>query len=338
MGRAKAFLGPLGLLLLLGLLPWFLPEYYLGLATKALVLAILAMSVNLLLGYLGLASLGQAAFSGVASYAVGILTLRAGLGPWSAMGAALVVTVGAGALFGLLAVRTKDIFFLVILLAFSQVLYGLAYSLRSLTGGDDGLPGVLRPELFPWGSLQGTLGYYLFVAAVFVLLLGAFELLVSSPFGLALKGVRDSEGRMRVLGYNVWLYKYLAFLGSALIGGVAGVLLAFLDGCPNPKDFGVIRSSTALLMVILGGPGTLAGPLVGAAVIVFLEDLASGFTDRWLMVLGFVYVAVVLLFPEGLLGALPRGWKRKEQDPPGELHLSSEALPETVALQTAQGE
>lgn len=286
------------LVMLLGSVPLMMPEYYVGLSAKALVLAILAMSANLLIGYLGLASLGQASFAGVASYAVGIGSLKFGLGPVASMGLAVAATLAIAALFGILAVRTRDIFFLVIMLAFSQVLYAFAYSLKSITGGDDGLPGVLRP----WTAVESTTGFYLLCAGVFLAALFLFDILVNSHFGLALKGVRDSESRMRVLGYNVWTYRYLGFICSALIGAVAGILLAYLDGCPNPKDFGVIRSSTALLMVILGGPGTLLGPLVGSTAIVFLEDYASGITDRWLMILGFVYVAVVLLFPEGILG------------------------------------
>ena len=127
---------------------------------------------------------------------------------------------------------------------------------------------------------------------------------MNSPFGLALKGIRDSEVRMRVLGYNVWLYKYIAFMVSALFGGIAGILHAYFYGCPNPADFSLIPSSSALLMVILGGPGTLFGPLVGSLIIVFVRDIVSSFTDRWLIFLGLAYVCTVLFFPDGLLGTV----------------------------------
>ncbi len=299
-----------GLILLVLVLPAVLPTYYLGLVTTALILAILAMSANLLLGYLGLASVGQAAFFGIASYAVAIFTAQVHGSGWWAVGVGLLVAVGAGAAFGPLAIRTRDIFFLVIMLAFCQILYGATYSWRSITGGDDGLPGLARPDLIPGISLNSPLSYYYFVLAVFVAIAAGFWLLVNSPFGLALKGIRDSEGRMRVLGYNVWLYKYLAFMISAFLGGVSGVLHAYYYGCPNPADFSLIHSSSALLMVILGGPGTLFGPLAGALIIVFLRDLVSSVTDRWLMVLGFAYVLVVLFFPDGLLGSLPKLLRR----------------------------
>ncbi len=294
----------LGLMVVAFILPAVLSTYYLGLVTTALILAMLAMSANLLLGYLGLASVGQAAFFGIASYAVAIFTSNVEGSGWSAIAAGLLVALGAGALFGPLAIRTRDIFFLVIMLAFCQILYGATYSWRSVTGGDDGLPGLARPDLIPGIDLNSPISYYFLVLAVFVILTAGFWILVNSPFGLTLKGIRDSEVRMRVLGYNVWLYKYLAFIISALIGGVSGVLHAYYYGCPNPADFSLIHSSSALLMVILGGPGTLLGPLVGAFIIVFVRDLVGMITDRWLMVLGFAYVLVVLFFPDGLLGSL----------------------------------
>ena len=292
-----------GSLALVLVLPVVLSAYYLGLVTTALILAILAMSANLLLGYLGLASVGQAAFFGIASYSVAIFTKNFNVSGWSAIGVALLISMGAAAAFGPLAIRTRDIFFLVIMLAFCQILYGATYSWRSVTGGDDGLPGLARPDLMPGISLESPLSYYFFVVAVFIVILAGFWLLVNSPFGLTLKGIRDSEERMRILGYNVWLYKYLAFIIAAFFGGVSGVLHAYYYGVPNPADFSLIHSSSALLMVILGGPGTLLGPLAGSLIIVFLRDIVGNFTDRWFMVLGLAYVLVVLFFPGGLLGS-----------------------------------
>lgn len=302
MGKWKVLVITCGLTVTFAVLPCLLSTYYLGLVTTALILAILAMSANLLIGYLGLASVGQAAFFGIAGYAVAIFTRHVDGATWSAVGIGLLASLVGGAVFGPLAIRTKDIFFLVIMLAFCQILFGLTYSWRSFTGGDDGLPGLARPELIPGISLDSPAAYYFFVVGVFLLVTGGFWLLVNSPFGLALKGIRDSEARMRVLGYNVWLYKYLAFMASALLGGVSGILHAYNYGCPNPADFSLVHSSSALLMVILGGPGTLFGPLAGSLIIVFLRDMVSSITDRWLMVLGLVFVFAVLFLPEGLLG------------------------------------
>jgi branched-chain amino acid transport system permease protein len=292
--------------LILAVIPLILPEYYTGLVIRALILTILAMSVNLLLGHLGLASVGHSVFFGIASYIVAIVTVRLGTAFWPAMGLAFLGALIASGFFGLLAIRTKDIFFLTIMLAFCQVFYGISVSWKAVTGGYDGLPGLLRPQVVPGWNLESTINFYFFVLIGFLVVMGGFWILTNSPFGLTLKGIRDSESRMKVLGYNVWLYKYLAFNISALIGSFAGILHAYYDGCPNPADFGIVRSSTALFMVILGGPGTLAGPVVGSLVIVFLQDLISNITDRWLMVLGVVYVVVVLLFPEGILGGIKK--------------------------------
>jgi branched-chain amino acid transport system permease protein len=303
----KALILLLSLIAAFFLLPFVLSTYRLGLVTSALILAILAMSANLLLGYLGLASVGQAVFFGVASYAVAIFTRTVGGASWSAIGVGLMAALAAGLIFGPLAIRTRDIFFLVIMLAFCQILYGVTYRWRSVTGGDDGLPGLARPDLIPGLSLNTPLAYYVFVALVFLLVTGAFWLLVNSPFGLTLKGIKDSETRMCALGYNVWLYKYLAFLVSAFVGGISGVLHAYFYGCPNPADFNLIHSSSALLMVILGGPGTLFGPLVGSLIIVFVRDIVSSVTDRWLLFLGLAYVGTVLFFPAGLLVTI-RKW------------------------------
>lgn len=285
-------------------LPWILPAYYLGLVTTSLILAILAMSANLLLGYLGLASVGQAAFFGIASYSIAIVVRHGDVGSWSAVGVGLLAALVAGLVFGPLAIRTRDIFFLVIMLAFCQIMYGLTFSWRSITGGDDGLPGLARPVLISGVNLDSPVSYYFLVLAVFLLVAGFLWLLVNSPFGLTLKGVRDSEIRMRVLGYNVWFYKYIAFVVAGIMGGISGILNAYYYGCPSPGDFSIIHSSSALLMVILGGPGTIFGPLVGSLLIVFIRDIVSGFTDRWMIVLGLAYVLTVLFCPDGILGTV----------------------------------
>lgn len=310
----KSLIILIALLSVLCMAPLMLSTYYLGVVTSALILAILAMSANLLLGYLGLASVGQAAFFGVASYAVAIYTRNVEGAAWSAMGIGLITALVAGLIFGPLAIRTRDIFFLVIMLAFCQILYGITYSWRSVTGGDDGLPGLARPDLFPGISLDSAIAYYVFVAVVFLIVTAAFWLFVNSPFGLVLKGIRDSESRMRALGYNVWLYKYLAFMASSLLGGVSGILHAYYYGCPSPADFSLIHSSSALLMVILGGPGTLFGPLAGSLIIVFVREFMSSITDRWLIVLGLAYVCTVLFFPNGLLGIVSRSIGKRSPD------------------------
>ena len=281
--------------------PWLLSSYYVGLLTQALIYAIFAMSLDLLLGYTGLPSLGHAAYFGVAAYTLGLLALRAGMSFWAALPWALGAAAAAGALFALLAIRTRGAYFLMITLALGQVLWGIAFRWRSVTGGEDGLSGLPRPALRAWALPAGPAGYHLFVLAVFLLAALALAVLVRSPFGLALQGVRASESRMEALGYNVWLYKYLAFVLAAALAGLAGVLFGAYTGFVSPADLSIVTSARALLMVILGGAGTLVGPAVGAAAILFLESWVSTQLERWLSVLGAIYILAVVFCPAGVV-------------------------------------
>jgi branched-chain amino acid transport system permease protein len=290
--------------LVLALLPLGASSYQLGLVTKMLIFAIFAMSLNLVLGYAGLPSLGHAAYFGVAAYTVGLLSLRVTANFWVAFGAGLAAATVTAAAFGLLALRARGSYLLMITLALAQVLWGVAFGWRSLTGGDDGLPGVPRPAAgLPWSLADGGRFYYLVLVA-FGLAAAALALVVRSPFGRALVGIRESERRMEVLGYHTWLHKYVAFILAGFFAGVAGSLFVYYNGFVSPAYLSIVVSATALIMVILGGAGTLLGPVVGSAVIVFLENVVSAHTQRWLVVLGIVYVLVTLWAPTGLVGLL----------------------------------
>ncbi|HEY7730632.1 MAG TPA: branched-chain amino acid ABC transporter permease, partial [Gaiellaceae bacterium] len=184
--------------------------------------------------------------------------------------------------------------------------WGLAFRWVSMTKGDNGIAGVPRPELgLPWSAGSPLVFFYVAVAALAVAW-ALLALIVRSPFGLTLLGIRESEGRMRALGYNVWLHKYLAFVLSGLFAGFAGVFWAYYNGFVSPVDVQLVTSVEALLMVALGGPGTLGGPVLGAAVIVFLKNFVSIYTKRWLLILGAVYIGVILFAPRGVLGAFRR--------------------------------
>jgi branched-chain amino acid transport system permease protein len=283
-------------------LPAVLSSYQLSLVTKMLIFGIFAMSLDLLLGYAGLPSLGHAAYFGVAAYTVGLLALRVANNFWLDFPAGLLMAAGVSALFGLFALRTRGSYFLMITLALGQVLWGIAFGWRSLTGGDDGLPSVPRPDLsLPWALTDGVPFYY-FVLIFFALAVGALALIVSSPFGRALVGVRESERRMEVLGYDVWRYKYVAFILAGFFAGLAGNLFVYFNGFVSPSYLNILFSASALLMVILGGSGTLLGPAIGAAAIVGLENFISGYVERWVLVLGVIYVLVTLFAPNGLVG------------------------------------
>jgi len=281
--------------------PRFLSSYYVGLLTQALIYAIFAMSLDLLLGYTGLPSLGHAAYFGMAAYTLGLFALRGEKNFWVAVPWALGAAAGAGALCGLLAVRARGAYFLMITLALGQVLWGIAFRWRSLTGGEDGISGIPRPALPAGVPLSAPAGFHLLVLAVCVVVALALSVLVRSPFGLALQGVRSSESRMQALGYNVWLYQYLAFVIAAVLAGVAGALFAAYTGFVSPADLSIVTSARVLLMVLLGGAGTLVGPIVGAFVVLFLESIVSTQLERWLSVLGTIYILVVVFCPGGLV-------------------------------------
>jgi branched-chain amino acid transport system permease protein len=293
-------------LLLLAVIGRMLPTYYTGLLTEALILGIFAMSLNLLLGHTGLPSLGHAAYFGVAAYTMALLSLRVVSNCWVSASAGVFVSLIIAAVFGLLALRTSGVYFMMITLALAQVLWGIAFGWRTLTGGDDGLPGVPRPDLgglFPW-SVQDPANFFTAVLIIFVAVVAALYLIVHSPFGYTLRGIRESEARMDCLGYNVWLHKYVAFLIAGCLAGVAGVLFVYYHGFVSPAELSLVVSAEGLLMVIVGGAGTLFGPALGAGVVVFLRNVVSAYTERWLLVLGLIYVLVVLFAPDGILGAI----------------------------------
>jgi branched-chain amino acid transport system permease protein len=304
--RTLALLAMGGLLVVL---PPFLSAYPLTLLTQGLIYAIFAMSLDLLLGYTGLASLGHAAYFGLAAYVVAIMTTMHQAGFWTCLVLALVAASLVSAIFGLVAIRAVGVYFLMITLALGMVVWGLAFRWVSLTQGDNGISGVPRPRLGPWSFAHQTAFYYL-TLATFLVALGLLLLVVRSPYGMSLRGIRESEGRMRSLGYNVWLHKYLAFILAATFAGLAGFLWAYYNGFVSPVEVQLITSVETLLMVALGGPGTLVGPALGAGVIVFLKNFVSLYTKRWLLILGGVYIGVILFAPQGLMGALRAGHRQ----------------------------
>ncbi len=284
-------------------LPAVAPTYYLHLLTLTFCYGIMAMSLDLLVGYTGLASLGHAAYFGVAGYTVGVVATVYGWGFWPAAGAGLLAAAATAALFGLLAIRATGPYFLIITLALGQIIWGLAYRWVSVTGGDNGLRGIARPALWAGLSVARIQGFYYFAMAVTLVAALLMYLVVTSPFGLTLRGIRESESRMRVLGYNVFLHKYLVFIVAGTFSGLAGVLYAYYNGFVSPADVHLVASANALLMVILGGTGTLFGPLVGSALLVFLQNMLSGITQRWLTILGAILVLAVMYAPRGVVGA-----------------------------------
>jgi branched-chain amino acid transport system permease protein len=273
------------------------------LATRALAFSILVMSLDLLLGFTGLASLGQAAYLGVGAYLTAILASRYQIGLGYDFWLVVVLgTLGGAALaavFGLLAIRASGVYFLMITLALGQCVWGLAYRWNSLTGGDNGINLGRRPKFGI--DLANQVTFFYLVFGLCALSLAILYTLTRSPFGRSLMGIRERELRMKILGYNTWLHKYLAFIIAGAFGGLAGVLWAHTAGIVSPENVVLTTSVDALLMAVLGGAGTLIGGMLGAGVVLFLREYLSTVVHWWQYVLGGVYVLVILYLPGGLM-------------------------------------
>lgn len=291
-----------------------LSTYWLSILTLALIFGILAMSLDILMGYTGLPSFGHSAFFGIAAYTVAILSTRYQVGFLGCVVSAIVLSTMIAAIFGLLVSHTKGVYFLMITLALSMVVWGLAFRWVGMTAGDNGISGIPRPDMGEVISMWDEVNYYYFVLGVYAAVFLLISLFLRSPFGKSLKGIRESESRMKNLGYNTWLHKYLSYVVAGMFSGVAGILWAYYNGFVSPSDVEITASFEAFLMVILGGPGTLAGPALGAGIIIFLQNFLSAFTERWLIVMGAIYILTILYLPQGIMSLKIRGikWNKKK--------------------------
>jgi branched-chain amino acid transport system permease protein len=283
-------------------------DFYLNLASQILIYGLMALSLNLLLGYGGMVSLGHAAYVGIVSYTC-VIVVGAGYGHAAAAAAAIAASTAAGALFGVLALRASGLGFLMITLALGQVIWGVAYRWNDVTGGDNGIRYPARPS--PFGlSIADTPRFYYFTLAVCAVALFCIWRLTRSPFGAALRGTRDQPRRMRMLGHNVWMIRWLAFVMSAFWGSVAGLLYIYYNLFISPHALSLQQSAEVLLMAILGGASTLTGPLVGAVIITLIKNVASTYVDRWNSLLGAIFVVVVMFMPLGLVPGFRQLWER----------------------------
>jgi branched-chain amino acid transport system permease protein len=295
-------------LLVIATLPLWMPGiYYVNIASQILLEAVFALAVNVLVGYGGLVPLGHAGLFGVACYA-GAIALTHGFGHTAAIFFALAVTVGATAIFAVLSLRTTGIGFIMITLALGEIMWGLAYRWISVTNGDNGISIPSRPA--PFGvSLAAPGAFYYATLVVFLLAIVAMAIFVASPLGASLKGTRDQPRRMNALGYHVWMIRFLAFLFSGLVSGIAGLLFLYYNQFVSPQVLALPTSAEVLLMVISGGSATLLGPLAGAALVVIMKNVASAYIERWNFLLGLIFVVIVLFMPEGLVPGSVRLWR-----------------------------
>jgi len=289
--------------------PLFGGDFYINLASQIFIAALFAASLNLLVGYGGLVSLGHAAWIGLAAYTSAWLYLRVGLPHLATAPLALLLTTLIAALFGWIALHASGLGFLMITLALTQVLWGTAYRWAAVTNGDNGLSGLTRPS--PFGlNLDTPAAFYYFALAIALFALWLMSRFVASPFGAALRGTRDEPRRMAALGHNVWLVRWVTFVYSGFWGAVAGLLFVYYHKYIHPTTLSLTASAEALLGVIAGGAGTLAGPVVGAAIVLILKNYVSAYFERWNMLLGLVFVLIVIFMPDGVVPGVRRWWTR----------------------------
>ena len=292
-------------LVILAAVPWWVGgTYYINIASQILFYGIFALGVNVLAGYAGLVSLGHAGLFGIAAYA-GARIMNNGHGHIAVTTGTLALTLVAAAIFAVLALRGTGLGFVMITVALGQIVWGVAYRWISLTNGDNGI--AIRGRPSPLGlSLASPAGFYWATLAVFLVAVASMAVFVASPFGASLRGTRDQPRRMNALGYHVWMVRFLAFLLSGFWSGVAGLLYLYYNQFVSPQAVALTASAEALLMVISGGTATLLGPLVGAALVVIVKNVASAYIERWNFVLGAIFVAIVVFMPDGLVPGLAR--------------------------------
>jgi branched-chain amino acid transport system permease protein len=305
--KARSIAIAIGLVLLVAVPYWMPGVYYVNVASQILLYAIFALGLNILAGYAGLVSLGHAGLFGIAAY-VNANTLQHGFGHFPAIVFAIATGMLSTALFAFLSLRSSGIGFIMITLALGEILWGLAYRWISITGGDNGINVPSRPELFGF-SLSDANTFYYVTMVVFLICLVMVAIFIRSPLGAALMGTRDQPRRMNALGYHVWAIRFWACMFSGLLTAISGVLFVYYTQFISPQTLALTASAEVLLMVIAGGAGTLFGPVVGAILVVVVKSVVSGFIERWNMLLGFVFVAIVILMPEGLVPGTARLWR-----------------------------
>jgi branched-chain amino acid transport system permease protein len=277
-------------------------DYFVNLSSQILIAVIFASSLNLLVGYAGLTSLGHASYLGLSAYFSAWLGLKLGLGHIFTAPMAIALTTLVGMIFGWIALRASGLGFLMLTLALSQIVWGLGYRWVSVTNGDNGLSGLTRPS--PFGiDLDLANNYYWFTLLVTTISVWLIARIVHSPFGASIQGTRDQPRRMSALGYDVWAIRWFTYVIASFFGAVAGLLYVYFHKYIHPSVMAVTVSAEALLCVIAGGSSTLLGPILGAVLVVVLKNYLSAYVERWNMLLGFVFLIIVVFLPSGLVSA-----------------------------------
>jgi|HubBroStandDraft_2_1064218.scaffolds.fasta_scaffold06908_4 branched-chain amino acid transport system permease protein len=292
-------------LLALLALPFLMTDYPRALISEIFIFAIFAMSLDLLLGFTGLMSLGHAAFFGLGAYAVAVLGTQFGVNAWLGVAAGIVVAGCAAALIGFFCVRTGGIPFLMLTLAFSQLVFSVALKWRDVTGGSDGIAIAERPGFLGY-DLSHSLVMYFMALAFFAMTYWGLRRLLNAPLGHAFVGIRENEQRMMAIGYPTRGYKLLSFTIAGSIAGLAGGLYAIFNGFISADAVYWTASGDILIMTMLGGAGTLIGPALGAAIVLLMKNVVSSYSEHWLAIIGVTFICCVMFFPGGLWGSLQK--------------------------------
>jgi branched-chain amino acid transport system permease protein len=314
-------LAPLPLLVTVAVLastPLWLSQVglYQYLALEIMIWMLFALGHNLLLGYGGLPSFGHGAYFGIGAYAFGLLQLRGGAGLVLGVLGAVLVAALAGALVGAFISHRRGIYYALLTIAFGQLAWFIAGKWHTVTGGEDGLLNIRRPDLslgFIDISLKSNEAFFYFALVVFALVVAALWRLVHSPFGRILRAIKQNEMRAAFVGHPVWLYKWLAFIISTAVAGLAGALFAMAQQSAYPNVMSLHNSGFVVMMVLIGG-GLVSfwGPVIGALVFILARDLLGAYTETWLLWYGLVFIAMVLFQPDGVAGAW-QAWRAKQR-------------------------
>ena len=305
---------------------------YQYLALEIMIWMMFALGHNLLLGYGGLPSFGHGAYFGVGAYAFGLLQQRADAGLLTGLLGAVLFSAIAGMLVGAFISHKRGIYYALLTIAFGQVFWFAAVKLHAITGGEDGLLNIKRPDLslgFVDIKLASNEAFFYFALVLFALVLVALWRLIHSPFGRVLRAIKQNEMRAAFVGHNVWLYKWLAFTLSASVAGLAGALFAMAQQSAYPNVMSLHNSGFVVMMVLIGG-GLVSfwGPVIGALVFILTRDLLGAYTETWLLWYGLVFMVMVLFQPDGVAGAwqkLRARWARHKPAAPAVNHTPKEA-------------
>jgi branched-chain amino acid transport system permease protein len=311
---ATMLVAALGLLVIL---PFFLTDFLQLLMTKFLIFAIFGMAYNLVYGYTGMLSLGHGVFFGLGAYTAGLLTLHTHVTSfWITLPLAIVIGAVGSAFCSFFFLRVKGTYFLLITFGISQLMYALTWNIKWFSAsGMQGIADIKFPTVGASGFTWTHQSFYFLTLAFFVICYFLINGIINSPFGHALVGVRENENRMKALGYNVWAFRYTALVISGAFCGVAGLLFAYNGSFVYPNHLGFDYSWIPMLLVILGGAGTKLGPIVGAAIVVWLEYFISLLTaQRWPLILGVLFVAVIMYFRGGIVAHINRALTSKTGD------------------------